>query len=151
MRFVAETCERDSVAEQGNGEGNVLTRRSLLPIITMPTSKFRISFTLMVLDAAEPSMHEFILDLGPGNGASGTLGASEARVATGHLPAERPSASPSIQSLRCTHPIPQMQSEAGRDGCKVISPPTHQSASIRECSAHHQRLSAPRPRVLCVL
>jgi len=108
MQFVAETCEHNIVAEQGNGEGNVLTHHPLLPVITMPTSKFHISFTLMVLDAAELSTHEFILDLGPGNGASGTLGASEACVTMGHLPALHPSASPSIQSLRCTHPIPQM-------------------------------------------
>jgi len=124
-----------------------VTRRPLLPVITMPTSKFRISFTLTVLDAAKLSTHKFILDLGPGNGASGTLGASEAHVAMGHPPAECPSASPSIQSLRCTYPIPQTQSKAGRDGCKVISPSAHQSASDRECSTHHQRLSAPCPRV----
>jgi len=72
---------------RGSWRGDVLTRRSFLPVIIMPTSKFCVSFTPTVPnDTAGLSTHEFTLDLGLGNGARRVSGASGARVTTGEGP-----------------------------------------------------------------
>ncbi len=72
---------------RGSWKGDALMCRSFLPVIIMPTSKFHISFTLTVPnDTARPSMHEFTLDLGLGNGACCVLGVSRACVVMGEGP-----------------------------------------------------------------
>ena len=81
---------------RGSWKGDTLMRCSFLPVIIMPTSKFHISFTLTVPnDTARPSMHEFTLDLGLGNGACHVSGVSGARVAMGEgPPAKRTTVAP---------------------------------------------------------